>query len=158
MSQHFNLLLQQAIQLELNVGALYLLFHRLLPDDSEFWWHLAIEEENHAALLKTAELMKISKVEVPENILPPGISDLKDSNQMIKQAIADFEKNPDRTKAFQLAYEIEISAGESHYDKFMQSAPDSPLTKIFRKLNGDDVDHAERIRQYMIEHQIPEAK
>ena len=158
MSQHFNLLLQQAIQLELNIGELYLLFYRLLPDDSEFWWELAIEEENHAALLKTAELMNNSKIEIPEDILPPGINDLRESNQMIILAREDFEKKPDRTKAFQLAQEIEISAGESHYDKFMHSAPDSPLTEIFKKLNGDDIDHAERIRQYMLEHQIPEAK
>lgn len=158
MSQHFNALLQQAIQLELNVGELYLLFHRLLPADSVFWWELAIEEENHAALLKTAELMMNSRVDLPEDFLPTGINELKNSNQMIIQAREDFEKKPDRTKAFQLAHEIEISAGESHYDKFMQSAPDSPLTEIFRKLNGDDVDHAERIRQYMIKHQIQEAR
>lgn len=158
MGQHFNLLIQQAIQLELNVGKLYLLFHRLLPDDSKFWWELAIEEENHAALLKTAKLMKNSGVEIPEDFLPSGISDLRSSNQRIIQATEDFEKNPDRIKAFQLAQKIEISAGESHYDTFMQSAPDSPLAEIFRKLNGDDVGHAEKIRQYMIMHQIPEAR
>ncbi len=158
MSQNFNLLIQQAIQLELNVGELYLLFHRLLPEDSEFWWELAIEEENHAALLKTAELMKNAQVDIPEDLLPPGISDLMKSNQMIIQAREEFKKKPDRIRAFQLALEIEISAGESHYDKFMQGASDSPITKIFKKLNRDDVDHAERIRQYMLEHQIQQAK
>jgi len=40
----------------------------------------------------------------------------------------------------------------------MKNAPESPVSKVFKTLNGDDLDHAERIRQYMIEHQIPEAE
>lgn len=158
MNQNFSDLLHQAIQLELNVGQLYMLFHRLLPDDAEFWWELSLEEDNHAALLKTANQMMKSHVEIPEDILPHGINELSDSNQMILRTMEDFEKAPDRTRAFQLALEIEESAGESHYDKFMQSAPDSRIAKIFKKLNGDDINHAERIRQYMLDHQIPEAK
>lgn len=158
MNRNLDHLLQQAILLELNVGALYFLFHRLLPGDDEFWWKLAIEEENHAALLKTAKQMMKSRVEIPEDLLPPGISELRDSNQMIIKATEDFEKAPDRIKAFQLALEIEISAGESHYDNFMLTSPNSQITNIFKKLNGDDVSHAERIRQYMRQNQIPEAK
>jgi len=155
MSRTFELLIQQAILLELNVGQLYLLFHRFLPDDGEFWWEIAIEEENHAALLKTVKQMMNSRVDIPEDLLPSGIDELKNSNQMIIQAMEDFKKVPDRTRAFQLALEIEISAGESHYDRFMQSAPNSRISNIFKKLNGDDVNHAERIRQYMLENQIP---
>ena len=57
MGQNFDQLIQEAIQLELNIAKLYLLFHQLLPEDSTFWWKLVIEEENHAALLKTIEQM-----------------------------------------------------------------------------------------------------
>ena len=38
MSQNLSQLLKEAIQLELNVAKLYLLFHKLLPEDAEFWW------------------------------------------------------------------------------------------------------------------------
>ncbi len=55
MSQNFSQLIREAIQLELNVAKLYLLFHDLFPEDGDFWWQLVIEEENHAALLKTVE-------------------------------------------------------------------------------------------------------
>jgi len=155
MNQNISLLLQQAIHLEMNVSNLYLLFHRLLPKDAQFWWKLALEERNHAALLKTARQMMNSRVDIPEDLLPPGINNLRDSNQMIIKATEDFEKAPQRARAFELALEIEISAGESHYNNYMLTSPDSRITKIFRKLNGDDVSHAERIQQYMIEHKIP---
>lgn len=154
MSQNFAQLLKEAIQLELNVAKLYLLFHNLFPEDSAFWWKLVIEEENHAALLKTAEQMEATRVKVPREILPPGVKELQESNQMILKAMEDFERQPDRAWAFNLAYRIELSAGESHYDNFMRNAPESRITEVFRKLNGDDVDHARRIKEYIEKHQI----
>lgn len=154
MSQSFGELIKEAIQLELNVAKLYLLFHKLLPEDATFWWGLAIEEENHAALLKTAQQMDASMVEIPEGILPSGLAELQESNQMIMKAMDDFIKKPSREWAFNLAQKIELSAGESHYDNFMRNAPESKITAIFRKLNGDDVDHARRIQEYMEAQQI----
>lgn len=152
MYQNFDQLIKEAIQLELNVARLYLLFHQLLPEDSTFWWELVIEEENHAALLKTVEQMETSMVDIPEGILPNGLAELQEANQMILKAREDFEKQPDRAKAFQLAYKIEIAAGESHYNNFMKNAPESRLTEIFRILNRDDLDHARRILKYKEEH------
>lgn len=148
MSQNFGLLIREAIQLELNVAKLYLLFHDLFPEDGAFWWQLVIEEENHAALLKTVEQMEATRVEIPDGILPPGVLELQESNQMILKAMVDFEKQPDRAWAFELAHKIELSAGESHYDNFMRNAPESRITDVFKRLNGDDVDHARRIQKY----------
>ena len=93
--------------------------------------------------------MEASKVEIPEGIMPPGLTELQESNQMILKAMEDFKRKPDRAWAFKLAHKIELSAGESHYDNFMRTAPKSRITEVFRKLNGDDVDHARRIREYM---------
>ncbi len=154
MSQNFSQLINEAIQLELNVAKLYLLFHNLQPEDAAFWWQLVIEEENHAALLKTVEQMDASRVEIPEGIMPPGVAELKESNQMILKAMEDFKRHPDRAWAFKMAYKIELSAGESHYDNFMRNAPKSRVTDLFKKLNRDDVDHARRIMEYMEVNQI----
>jgi hypothetical protein len=154
MNQNFSQLISEAIQLEHNVGKLYLLFKNFLPEDSAFWWELAIEEENHAALLKTAELMDASHLEIPSEIMPSAVADLKEANQVIIKAMEDFKSEPDRTTAFQLAHKIELSAGESHYNNFMTTAPGSRITEILRKLNRDDLDHARRIREYMAVHHI----
>jgi hypothetical protein len=154
MQADFELLIHEAIQLEFNVGKLYKLFYRLLPGDSDFWWKLAMEEENHAALLKTVRQMEASRVKIPMEILPTGVAELQEANNAILEAIADFEKQPDRAKAFKLALKIEQSAGESHYDKFMNDNSDSHIKEVFRKLNREDANHAERILQYMMEHKI----
>ncbi len=95
--------------------------------------------------------MEATRVEIPDGILPPGVAELKESNQMILKAMEDFKKKPNRSWAFELAHKIELSAGESHYDNFMRNAPKSRITEVFRKLNGDDVDHARRIRKYVEE-------
>ncbi len=148
MYQNFGPLINEAIQVELNVARLYLLFHKLLPEDATFWWALVIEEENHAALLRTIEQMDASQVEIPDGIMPNGLAELQKANQMILKAMEDFERQPDRAYAFQLAHKIEMSAGESHYNNFMNNAPESRIVEIFRTLNRDDLDHARRIQEY----------
>jgi hypothetical protein len=152
MYQNFDQLIHEAIQLELNIAKLYLLFHQLIPEDSTFWWQLVIEEENHAALLKTIEQMETSMVDIPEGIMPNGLAELQESNQRILKAMEDFENRPNRAEAFQMAYKIEISAGESHYNDFMKNGQESRLMEIFRILNRDDLDHARRILEYKKEH------
>lgn len=152
MYQNFSLLINEAIQLELNVARLYLLFHKCLPQDAAFWWALVIEEENHAAILRTIEQMDASQVEIPDGIMPNTLSELQKANQMILKAIEDFQRQPDRAYAFQLAHEIEMSAGESHYNNFMNNAAESQIVEIFRTLNRDDLDHARRIQEYKKEH------
>jgi len=94
MSLDFSQLINEAIQLELNVAKLYLLFHKLQPEDAAFWWALVIEEQNHAALLKTVEQMDASRVEIPEGIMPPGLAELQESNQMILKLWRILKGNP----------------------------------------------------------------
>ncbi len=158
MNSAFNKLIDEAIHLELKVSDLYLLFYRLFPNDSQFWWKLAIEEENHAALLKTIKLMGDSEIDIPIELFPKELEDLIKANLVIQKAYEEFEKHPDRNKAFQFAYKLETSAGEIHYNAFMKNVPESMVSNVFKSLNGDDVDHAERIKQFMTEHQIPVAE
>jgi len=157
MNQDFNTLIDEAILLELNVSDLYMLFYRHFPEDGQFWWKLAIEEQNHAALLKTIKQMDHFHIQIPREILPAGLEELEAANEKIVLAIAEFENLQDRNKAFQFAHNIENSAGELHYDTFMNSAANSHIQSVFKKLNGEDKNHAERIRKYMIDHHIPQA-
>ena len=46
-------LANEAMRLEYNVSKLYMIFRDSLPEDTEFWWKLVIEESNHAALIKS---------------------------------------------------------------------------------------------------------
>jgi hypothetical protein len=155
MDDEFLKLIEEAIRLELNIAELYMLFYRQFDQDAEFWWKLVIEEENHAALLKTVKQMELTNVDTPRELFPEGVGELEMSNQEIREAIMKFEKEPDRERSFQFAYIIETSAGEMHFNAFMKNAPESRLTKIFKKLNGADLDHADRIKNYMASANIP---
>jgi len=142
--------LDESIQLELNVSDLYQLFYAKFPEDSEFWWELSLEEVNHAALIRS-----INDLFLPEKILPQGVNEYQISvihkvNQSIRERISHYKMNtPSRYEAFNYAYELEISAGEAHYEMFMNDIPGSNVEKIFQKLNGQDKNHAIRIAEYM---------
>ena len=49
----------------------------------------------------------------------------------------------------EIAYEIENSAGEVHYQNYMSEDIDDDLRSIFKRLNRADIDHAKRIKEYM---------
>jgi hypothetical protein len=149
MKEDFNKLIEKAVQLELLVAKLYIKFHALFPPDAGFWWTLAIEEKNHASLLKTLQELNETHLEIPPEFYPEGSEVLEESLQQIAEAIRVIETNPDRKLALQLAYDIENAAGELHYDSFAKTASRTPVAKVFRTLNGSDIDHARRIREYM---------
>jgi hypothetical protein len=155
--QIVKLFLQESIQLELNVSDLYQLFYLKFPADSEFWWQLSLEEVNHAALIRS-----INDLFLPEKILPQGviqnrILEMHKINDSIRESISRYKMNsPSRYEAFSYAHELEISAGEAHYEMFMNEVPGSNVEKIFQKLNGQDKNHALRIADYMKLNKIAE--
>jgi hypothetical protein len=149
MKEEFNTLIEKAIQLELLVAEFYIRLHELFPLDAGFWWTLAIEEKNHAALLKTLREMQDSHLEIPADFYPEGSEVLEESMRKISEAMREIEKKPDRNLALRMAYDIENSAGEIHYDSFAKTESKSPVAGVFRTLNGSDIDHARRIREYM---------
>ena len=154
--EKFYSLIDEAINLELNVSDLYFLFHKLFPQDKEFWWQLTLEEKNHASLLRSGKEYFEELGLFPENILPDDINSLKDANAKIKGLIVEFSQNPPtRQKAFNTAFILEQSAGEIHFQKVMEKDAPSKMEKIFQELNQNDKDHTQRIYNYMKEHNIP---
>ena len=150
MDQMINLFLKESIEMELTIGDLYQLFSVKFPQDRDFWWKISIEEMNHAALIES----------INDDFLTGGVSsndsiekytvDLQKMNLLIKSRTEQYKSvPPSRSEAFKYAYELENSVGESHFEIFMTSVPDSPVLKIFQKLNGDDLNHAKRISKYV---------
>lgn len=81
--------------------------------------------------------------------------DLRRMNFYIKNRIEQYKAiPPSRSEAFKFGFELENSIWESHFEHFMTTASDSPVMKIFQKLNGDDISHAKRIVSYMKENGI----
>lgn len=145
-----SLFLKESIEMELIIGDLYLLYSAKFPEDHDFWWKISLEEMNHAALIES-----INNIFLTENVssidsIEKYTEDLQKMNLLIKSRTEQYKSvSPSRSEAFKYAYELENSIGESHFEIFMTSVPNSPVLKIFQKLNGDDLNHAKRIEKFM---------
>ena len=148
-------ILNEAINVELNVAELYMIFHKKFPQDREFWWKLSMEEKNHAALLKTGRDYFLPLKQFPIELLSPTLKSLEDSNNKILLTIHQFNKHQiSRELAFQTALEVEQYAGELHLQEAMDKTPCSKVLDIFKRICKDEKDHAHRIQMYMHEHKI----
>ncbi len=155
MKTDFEKIVNQAIMLEKNVAGIYLIFKETFDEDAEFWWQLVLEEENHAALIKSAKIYFDPNEQFPQNLISSTIEELQDTNNMIQAYIEKYKKYPPtREETFNLALILESSAGEIHFQKFMMKQSDSEIIQIFQQLNGDDLNHYRRIKSYMTEHNI----
>ncbi len=149
----------ESVALELNIGDLYQQFSAKFQQDADFWWKLSIEELNHAALIES-----INDIFLTDNLLSAGsierqMSELKKMNLSLKNQIDYFKHHsPSRLQAFEIAFEIENSIGESHFELLMTVQPNSTVLKIMQKLNGDDVNHARRMVKYMKENDLSFSK
>jgi ferritin len=143
-------IIDESIRLELNVSNVYRIFSSLFTEHCNFWWQLAIEEKNHAALLKSVKECFVPIKKVPVGMMSPDLKLLKDTNSKIEMLIKEYRVNPPTLEnAFNIAYNLEQSAGEVHYQTFMKKIENQCVEKIFQQLNGDDRDHAQRIFSYM---------
>jgi hypothetical protein len=148
-------LIDESINLELNVSDLYLLFHNIFPEDEEFWWKLVLEEKNHAALIQSGKDHFEPLKKFPLKLLHHNLRELKDTNSDLLSLINNFEETPpSREEAFNIALKIESSAGELHFQNFMDGEAKSAVENIFKELNRGDKEHALRIHSYMEAHGI----
>jgi hypothetical protein len=152
MDQPIFKFIDEAVMLELNMAKLYGIFAEYIDVDRAFWNRLEKEEKKHAALLQTAREF-VSFNRFPLTILPDDIGLLEKSNRLVAETIDKFIQHPDRDKAFSFALELEQSAGEIHFQQFMDEKVEDNITKIFHHLNQFDKDHAERIARYRMENQ-----
>jgi hypothetical protein len=148
--------LKESIAIELNIGDLYQLFSVKFPQDYNFWWKISIEEMNHAALIESINdvFLYDSSLLSPDSI-GKLTEDLRKMNLSIIEQIEIFKfGSSTRAEAFKLAYELENSIGEFHFELFMTGKSNSMVVKILQKLNGDDINHAQRIETYVKEYGI----
>jgi hypothetical protein len=145
---------EESIKLENNAANLYKLFHSQFPEDADFWWKLYLEEKNHAVLITSGKEFAAVD-EFPNEIFAESVDELKKTNEYLTELAEKFtESPPSRQQAFAAALEVEMSAGELHFQRFMENSGGAWFGDIFRKLNTDDKDHAKRVRAYAKKHDI----
>lgn len=147
--------LDESILLELNLARLYTLFNDSFAEDEDFWWDLAMEEQGHASLFQQEKQQPQQKEFFPDNLLAKDLQSLIDTNAKISALIATYTTTPpSRAEAFKTAHALEMAAGESHFQQFLDSPTSSYSANIFKQLNQEDRDHARRIQQYMQKNHI----
>jgi hypothetical protein len=145
----------ESIKLEGNVGDLYVMFQDALPEDAGFWRELIIEERRHAALLETGKTYFAPVSESSVGLLACRLDDLQEINAYLVKLFGRYKrKSPSREEAFNTALQIERSAGEIHFQEFMEKEADSRYAELFQKMNTYDKDHESRIKAYMNDHGI----
>lgn len=154
MDTQLSQVVDASIQLELNVAELYGFFHTAFPQHEEFWWKLRLEERNHAALIRSAKEQFDPVGKFPVDLVSSQLIEITEINNKLRSLIERFNINaPSESEAFSIALLLEQSAGEAHYQKFMETDAGQEskcqLCKIFQQLNEHDKDHAERIQNYM---------
>jgi hypothetical protein len=150
MTEELQKIMDESIKLELNVADLYMIFSRAFPGDSPFWTKLALEEEHHASLIRGARDVWLSGRAFPHELLAPKVDMLLEANSKLASLLEKYRKNPpSREIAFNVAFNVEESAGEVHFQRAMEQLPTSTIVEVFQILNHDDKDHARRIRAYM---------
>jgi hypothetical protein len=141
---------EAAIQLELNVGKLYLQFHELFAEDAEFWTQLSIEENHHAALIRSGVEFFMQAGIFPAEMLTASLLSLQKANQKLITLQRQYELvPPSREEAFNAALMTERSAGEIHFQQVITRSQASRIVELFQMLNEDDKNHSERIQAYM---------
>jgi hypothetical protein len=151
MDHAIRLFLKESIDLELNIGDLYQWFSIKFVEDYDFWWKISIEEMNHAALIESINDLFLSEGTSPMDSIEKQTQELQEMNLSVKEKLEQYKLNPPtRKEALKYGLELENSAGESHFEQFMTTVPNSPVLRIFQKLNGDDINHAIRIENYII--------
>ena len=78
MKKQLSQLIDESIKLELNIADVYMFFYNTFPEDSDFWWEMALEEKGHANLIKSGRDTFLGKF--PPKLLAPSVQTLNNSN------------------------------------------------------------------------------
>ena len=142
-------MLKQSIALEKAIGQLYKLFQSNYEEDRAFWERMAEDEEHHANILEGLSSWITMGVDTSK-FLVSDLQELCDKNAAIEAIIERVkEKTPTRETAFNLAYKIEFTASEVHFQKIMTENTDSKLLHAMQELCNADKNHQKRIRKMM---------
>ena len=147
MENQYTPLFNEAIRVERNIAAFYALCATHFKDDKLFWQMLSEEEEHHAKILESGLELLLEQNLFPDAILDLDIKELKETNSMLEEKIAESkERMPDKKDAYTYALELEQASLEFFFQQTVSDKADEKAIKVFDNLVGFDKDHAQRIQ------------
>lgn len=147
-SEVFNLL----IDFESAISEIYMEFSRMFPNDKEFWWRIAMEEKNHAAIIQSGRDVFNSMGLFPVELTSLSVGYLKEALEEKKTLLSRVKEQPQnltRKKAVAIAIKIEERDIENIFQELMKIHPELKSIKVFQTLNKETCDHAVRLLRYL---------
>ncbi len=140
--------LKACIDVETICAEVYRALSGLFPEARDFWNGLAIEEDNHAAILVIASgYQRAGKlhegIECPLPLVNKTLGLIKEMREKIKN------RNISLKEALETSISIEQSLSESYFMEFMNKETDSSALIRLQKLLFDNQSHIEKIRKFI---------
>jgi len=147
MENQYTPLFHEAIRVERNIASFYALCATHFKDDQVFWQTLSEEEEHHAKILESGLELLLEENLFPDAILDLDIKELRETNDMLEEKIAQCQDNRlNKKETYDYALELEQASLEFFFQQTTSDKSDEKAIKIFDNLVGFDKDHAQRIQ------------
>ncbi len=139
--------LDVAIKVELAMGQLYRAIGRRFPDHSSVWSRIAMEEMNHAALLRAAKDLIPFGVS-PDEFRPQEMPRLVELLDLAERLISG-QDDLSQEETYQKVLELEELVGEQGLQPSQQLGEGSAVNRIFGRLHHETDDHAAAIKMLL---------
>jgi hypothetical protein len=141
--------LRICISIEAMTAELYHALSRLFPQTRDFWYDLALSEENHTNILLAAAGLHRSGIPT-EHIVPSSLPRIRETLTLVESCKKRIEANGlSLGDAFTMALEIENSTGEIYFQEVITQQTDSAVIMGLRKLLSDEELHPVKIKNFM---------
>ncbi|MDO8281820.1 MAG: hypothetical protein Q7U10_04240 [Thermodesulfovibrionia bacterium] len=143
--------LEACIELENKCAGIYRALSRLFPEAESLFRELAIEEENHALILKVARTYVMGDKLSQETVVPVSVLHIKESLKIADNIANEIESGDIiLKKALDMSLLLERSLGESYLHDKMTGESDSEIILKLQKLHFDEGAHIKRIQDFLI--------
>jgi len=149
MSDQTIRMLEKYSEHELKVSELYTLYSDLFPEDRSFWFNMALEEKNHASLIKSSTLyVKLGML--PKQMIYDCIENAENTIVEMSGRIEQYlALTPPKCEAYRFALLVERSPCEAHFKDAMLTPSDDKVMQILQKICRMDAFHFTRVDSMM---------
>lgn len=128
---------------------IYHAFSKLFPEVREFWYDLALSEENHTNILLAAAGLNRAGI-LKEYIVPSSLPYVRETLGLVSDSKKKVETGTLSMKgAFEMALKIENSTGEIYFQEVITQQTDSKVIMELRKMMTDEELHNVKIKRFM---------
>jgi rubrerythrin len=141
--------LKACIAVEKTAAEIYRNFSGLFPEARALWDGLAMEEENHAAVLIVSKRF-LRDGKLPGEVVPPVMGPVQASLELAADISRNIRtRNPSLREALDMALELERSVAENYFLEAMESKNPSGVMAVLQHMVRETNSHVEKIHRFM---------